>query len=109
MTYDPGVIIRAHRFRAEMVGFKLVRGHYAGGDADLATRWYVVPLVVAPECEHEHRQSGGYSTIADAVDAAITSGTLKAVEPASRGERDLRSEYRALLQDAETATHPLHA
>ena len=97
MIYDPGVIIRAHRFRAEMAGFKLVRGHYASGDADLAAPWYVLPFDVTPEREHEHRQRGGYSTIADAADVAITSGTRKAGQPASRGEGDLRSEYRVLL------------
>lgn len=79
MTYDPGVIIRAQRFRAQVAGFKLVRGHYASGDTDLATRWYVVPLDVDPEREQEHRQDGGYRTVSEAADAAV----------AKRGEGDI--------------------
>lgn len=71
MTYDPGVIIRAHRFRAEMAGFRLVRGHYMDGDTDNARRWYLVPLVCDPDDEREHRANGGYRTINEAASVAV--------------------------------------
>ncbi|MDE2879649.1 hypothetical protein [Candidatus Palauibacter soopunensis] len=41
--FDQGVILRAHRFRAESVGYRLERGHYMEGEDDRADRWYVVP------------------------------------------------------------------
>ena len=41
--YDEGVILRAHQFRAEMAGYRLVRGHSMEGEDDRADRWYVVP------------------------------------------------------------------
>ena len=41
--FDPNVIIRAHRFRAEMAGYPLVRGHFMDGESDRADRWYLVP------------------------------------------------------------------
>ncbi|MDE0357762.1 MAG: hypothetical protein OXN92_08460 [Gammaproteobacteria bacterium] len=41
--FDEGVILRAHRFRAESVGYRLERGHYMDGEDDRADRWYVVP------------------------------------------------------------------
>ena len=41
--FDEGVILRAHRFRAEMAGYRLERGHYMEGEDDRADRWYVVP------------------------------------------------------------------
>ncbi|MDE2879121.1 hypothetical protein [Candidatus Palauibacter soopunensis] len=40
--FDQGVILRAHRFRAESVGYRLERGHYMEGDDDRADRWYAV-------------------------------------------------------------------
>ena len=40
--FDEGVILRAHRFRAEMVGYRLERGHYMDKEDDRADRWYVV-------------------------------------------------------------------
>lgn len=42
-NFDEGVILRAHRFRAEMAGYRLERGHYMDGEDDRADRWYVVP------------------------------------------------------------------
>ena len=78
MTYDPGVIIRANQFRAQMAGFKLVRGHYASGETDLASRWYVVPRECSPEEEAEHRQNGGHRTIADAAEAAVSKERTRA-------------------------------
>lgn len=41
--FDEGVILRAHRFRAEMAGYRLERGHYMDGEDDRSDRWYVVP------------------------------------------------------------------
>ena len=41
--YDPGVLLRARRFIAEGLGYRLVRGHYMDQDEDRADRWYVVP------------------------------------------------------------------
>ena len=42
-NFDEGVILRAHRFRCELVGYRLERGHYMDGEDDRADRWYVVP------------------------------------------------------------------
>ena len=42
-VFDEGVILRAHRFRAEMAGYRLERGHYMDREHDRADRWYVVP------------------------------------------------------------------
>ena len=41
--FDEGVILRAHRFRAEMARYRLERGHYMDREHDRADRWYVVP------------------------------------------------------------------
>ena len=43
-NYDPGVIVRALRFRAKLDGFRLERGHYMDRPDDRADRWYAVPL-----------------------------------------------------------------
>lgn len=43
-NFDPGVIVRALRFRAKLAGFRLERGHYMDRPDDRADRWYVVPL-----------------------------------------------------------------
>ena len=69
--FDPNVIIRAHRFRAEMAGYRLVRGHFMDGESDRADRWYPVPSDAKPEDEAAHRQSDGYRSVAEAADAAI--------------------------------------
>ena len=66
-NFDPTVIIRAHRFRAEMAGFKLERGHRMGHEDDRADRWYVVPL----HAENPDRSGEGYRTIKAAADAAV--------------------------------------
>ena len=42
--FDPGVIVRALRFRAKLDGFRLERGHYMDRSDDRADRWYAVPL-----------------------------------------------------------------
>ncbi|WP_419163053.1 hypothetical protein [Candidatus Palauibacter sp.] len=85
---DPGVIIRALRFKAEMAGYRLERGHYMDRPDDRADRWYVVPLAStdAP------RAGSGFKTMAEAAKEAENlgsggeasmSGTTPA-DPASR-------------------------
>lgn len=70
MTYDPGVIIRAYRFRAALVGYKLVRGATMDPERDSAMAWYAVPLDVSYEAERDARANGGYPTAAEACRAA---------------------------------------
>ena len=73
---DPGVILRAHRFRAEIAGFRIVRGQYMDGERDRADRWYVVPLAdLNPE-----RTGPGFK------------GSAEAAEEAERRAATLRAE-----------------
>ena len=86
--FDEGVILRAHRFRAEMVGYRLERGHYMDKEDDRADRWYVVPASQhvstaadrsGPGFPHERR--GG--------------GRGRAARPAEGGGRRLGARIRA--------------
>lgn len=60
--FDPGVIVRALRFRAKLDGFRLERGHYMDRSEDRADRWYAVPLGDADAS----RSGDGFRTIAEA-------------------------------------------
>ncbi len=60
--FDPGVIVRALRFRAKLDGFRLERGHYMDRSEDRADRWYAVPL----EDSDGARSGSGFRTIAEA-------------------------------------------
>ena len=76
-NFDPGVIMRAHRFRAEMAGFRLERGHYMDRKHDRADRWYVVPF----DEEDATRSGSGYRTMEEAADEAVRLGELRAAPP----------------------------
>lgn len=62
--FDPGVVVRALRFRAELDGFRLERGHYMDRSDDRADRWYVVPMGDS----EASRSGGGFPTIRKAAD-----------------------------------------
>lgn len=64
--FDPGVIVRALRFRAKLDGFRLERGHYMDRSDDRADRWYAVPL----GDDNAPRSGDGFRTIAEAADEA---------------------------------------
>ena len=64
--FDRGVILRAHRFRAEIAGYRLERGHYMDREDDRADRWYAVPLAE----ENPKRDGPGYKTSALAAEEA---------------------------------------
>lgn len=65
-NYDPGVVVRALRFRAKLDGFRLERGHYMDRSDDRADRWYAVPLG-----DSDASRSGeGFPTIMAAADEA---------------------------------------
>lgn len=64
--FDPGVIVRALRFRAKLDGFRLERGHYMDRSDDRADRWYAVPLGDGDAL----RSGDGFRTIAEAADEA---------------------------------------
>lgn len=66
---DEGVILRAHRFRAEIAGYRLERGHYMGGEGDRADRWYVVPASRTASTASD-RSGPGFRTIGAAADEA---------------------------------------
>lgn len=68
--YDAGVILRAHRFRAERAGYRLERGHYMDGESDRSDRWYIVPTGTDPDHAAEWRRGSGYRSAADAAKAA---------------------------------------
>ena len=68
-AYDPGVIMRAHKFRAEVAGFRLERGHYMGGEDDRADRWYVVRASRTVSTSAD-RTGPGFRTIREAADEA---------------------------------------
>ena len=67
--FDESVILRAHRFRAEVAGYRLERGHYMDGENDRADRWYMVPAsrTVSKAAD---RAGPGFRTIAEAADEA---------------------------------------
>ena len=67
--FDQGVILRAHRFRAESVGYRLERGHYMEGEDDRADRWYVVPASRTVSTAAD-RSGPGFRTIKTAADEA---------------------------------------
>ena len=64
--FDPGVIVRALRFRAKLHGFRLERGHYMDRPEDRADRWYAVPLGDGGAA----RTGDGFRTITEAADEA---------------------------------------
>lgn len=68
--FNPAVIMRAHKFRAEMSGFRLERGHYMSGEDDRADRWYVVPASRAVSTSAD-RTGSGFRTIGQAADEAL--------------------------------------
>ena len=68
--FDEGVILRAHRFRAEMAGYRLERGHYMGRENDRADRWYAVPASRKVSTGAD-RSGPGFRTIAEAADEAV--------------------------------------
>lgn len=84
-AFDGGVILRAHRFRAKVAGYRLERGHTMDGEDDRADRWYVVARDVEPEEEAEHRAGGGYRSASEAADAAEMRGGFV---PRSGGKRN---------------------
>ena len=65
-NFDPGVIVRALRFRANLHGFRLERGHYMDRPEDRADRWYAVPLGDSDPS----RSGDGFRTIQEAADEA---------------------------------------
>ena len=64
--FDRGVILRAHRFRAEIVGYRLERGHYMDREEDRADRWYAVPVSE----QNPTRDGPGHKTSAEAAEEA---------------------------------------
>ncbi len=75
--FDPGVIVRALRFRAKLDGFRLERGHYMDQPDDRADRWYAVPL----EDSDASRSGDGFPTIAEAADEAERLRKLREASP----------------------------
>ena len=67
--FDEGVILRAHRFRAEMAVYRIERGHYMDAEDDRADRWYVVPAS-RKDSTGPDRSGQGFRTIAEAADEA---------------------------------------
>ena len=63
-NFDPGVILRALRFRAQLAGYRLERGHYMDRPDDRADRWYLVPAAE----ENPTRSGEGHKTIAKAME-----------------------------------------
>lgn len=88
--FDEGVILRAHRFRDELAGYRLERGHYMDGEDDRADRWYVVPASQKASTGTD-RSGPGFGTIGEAaVEAERLAGerpprTSKRADPGSRG------------------------
>ncbi|WP_425154021.1 hypothetical protein [Candidatus Palauibacter sp.] len=74
--FDRGVILRAHRFRAEIAGYRLVRGHYMDREDDRADRWYVVS---ASE-KNPERTGPGFRTSAAAAREAERRAAAETVE-----------------------------
>ncbi|MDE2945339.1 MAG: hypothetical protein OXT63_14205 [Gemmatimonadota bacterium] len=68
--FDEGVILRAHRFRAELAGYRIERGHYMDGEDDRADRWYVVPSSREVSTDAD-RSGAGFRTVAEAADEAV--------------------------------------
>ncbi|WP_419938603.1 hypothetical protein [Candidatus Palauibacter sp.] len=58
-NFDPGVMLRALRFRANLAGYRLERGHYMDRPDDRADRWYLVPAAD----ENAPRSGDGYPTL----------------------------------------------
>ncbi|MDE2720473.1 hypothetical protein [Candidatus Palauibacter polyketidifaciens] len=67
--FDEGVILRAHRFRAEWVGYRLERGHCMEGEDDRADRWYAVAASRTVSTAAD-RSGPGFRTIEAAADEA---------------------------------------
>ncbi len=74
--FDRGVILRAHRFRAEIAGYRLVRGHYMDRADDRADRWYAVS---ASE-KNPERTGPGFRTSAAAAREAERRAAAETVE-----------------------------
>ncbi|WP_420439809.1 hypothetical protein [Candidatus Palauibacter sp.] len=68
--FDEGVILRAHRFRTEVAGYRIERGHHMGGEDDRADRWYVVPSSRKVSTGAD-RSGPGFRTVAEAADEAV--------------------------------------
>jgi len=79
--FDEGVILRALRFRADLAGYRLERGHYMDGEDDRADRWYVVPASRTVSTAAD-RTGPGFRTAAAAADEAER---LASQERGSRG------------------------
>lgn len=67
--FDEAVVLRAHRFRAESVAYRLERGRYMEGDHDRADRWYVVPASRTVSTATDRSRPGFRSIKAAADDA----------------------------------------
>lgn len=76
-NFDPGVIVRALRFRAKLDGFRLERGHYMDRSDDRADRWYVVPLGDSDAL----RSGDGFPTIKKAAAEAERLRKLREASP----------------------------
>lgn len=76
-NFDPGVIVRALRFRARLDGFRLERGHYMDRPEDRADRWYVVPLGDSDAS----RSGDGFPTIKEAAAEAERLRKLRGASP----------------------------
>lgn len=88
-NFDRGVILRALRFRAELQGFRLERGHYMGGSDDRADRWYLVPLADS----NASRTGSGYRTTGDALKELDRLGVLRETSPPDDRRSQLRTEH----------------
>ena len=76
-NFDPGVVVRALRFRAKLAGFRLERGHYMDRSEDRADRWYAVPVG-----DRDASRSGdGFRTIQEAADEAERLRKLRGASP----------------------------
>ena len=73
-SFDPKIIIRAHKFRASEVGFSIVRGAYMDRDEDRADRYYLVPHALS----NGKRTGSGFKTIKSAADEAVRLGACLA-------------------------------
>ena len=58
-NFDPGVMLRALRFRANLAGYRIERGHYMDRPADRSVRCYLVPAAD----ENAPRSGDGYPTL----------------------------------------------
>lgn len=85
--FDEGVILRAHWFRAGLVGYRLERGHCMEGDDDRANRWYVVPASGAVSTAAD-RSGSGFRKIEAAADETERLARERQGSSAERTEPD---------------------